>query len=759
MSALRKLTSSASIKRPRQSTPTSSSQGLRLFWLDNDFNNKHSQNSLRELQQIVDIIETYTDVDKCIMAINSLSNERLCLISCGSLGETTVPVIHNRPQVDTIYIFCQNRTRHEQWARNWSKVKGVYTDFDLICKSLKQTRQDQGQDLVSISFVGANDVSTQNLNGLDKSYMYTQILKEIFLTINFEQRHFREFLNHCRAHSRGTLEDEEIIKQISQNYQQRNAIYLYTQETFLYSMINRDLRTMNVDAMIKTAVFIRDLHNQIARLHSQEYGRHRPLELLKLYRSQSLSNEDFDKLSKSNGGLLSFNQFLSTSKKKEVSLELIRKKEQTTDSVQILFVMTIDPSKSSTPFANISSQSNFQKEEEILFSMHAIFRIEKIEPTDSCDLLKKVYLTLTNENDQQLQQLTECLRNETEGSTGWYRLGKLMLKLGQYTKAESLYQILLNENPNEHERAHIHCQLGLSKYHQGKYSEAISLFEKSLDLSRHTSSDERNVAECYNGMGLVHCKQADYSRALRYYKRALEKRKNILSINHSDISELYNNIAYVYQQLGEHDAAIDSYNKAFDIYQKNLPPNHPDFAAYYNNVGLICLKDLDYSTALGYLQKALEIYRNTLPENHPSLATLYNNMGMIYVEMNNLDLARSYYEKALEILQKSFSSTHSDLAAANVNIGSLYEKMKEYSKALSCHEKALEILKKTLPSNHPDLARCYGHIGVVYFRMGQQTNAIAFCEHAVRIAEKVTPPDQQLIQSFKNNLECVKKNA
>ena len=56
----------------------------------------------------------------------------------------------------------------------------------------------------------------------------------------------------------------------------------------------------------------------------------------------------------------------------------------------------------------------YQTEEEILFSMHSIFRIGQIEQIDENNRLWQVDLTLTNDNDPQLYALTERMREETK---------------------------------------------------------------------------------------------------------------------------------------------------------------------------------------------------------------------------------------------------------------------------------------------------------------------------------------------------------
>jgi hypothetical protein len=65
--------------------------------------------------------------------------------------------------------------------------------------------------------------------------------------------------------------------------------------------------------------------------------------------------------------------------------------------------MTIDPSKSSTPFASINRISQFEHEDEVLFSMHTVFRIDGIEPMTEDKRLFHVELTLTSDNNDDLR--------------------------------------------------------------------------------------------------------------------------------------------------------------------------------------------------------------------------------------------------------------------------------------------------------------------------------------------------------------------
>jgi hypothetical protein len=116
-----------------------------------------------------------------------------------------------------------------------------------------------------------------------------------------------------------------------------------------------------------------------------------------------------------------------------VSLAFDRRTIATSDLVGVLFVMKIDPSISATPFANVGNVSYFKREEEILFSMHSVFRIRQMKEIDGNNRLWQVNLTLTGDNDSQLQALTEKMREETSSPyKGWHQVGKLMIKLSQF---------------------------------------------------------------------------------------------------------------------------------------------------------------------------------------------------------------------------------------------------------------------------------------------------------------------------------------
>ncbi|CAF0771032.1 unnamed protein product [Adineta steineri] len=680
-------------------------QNILLIWLDSNIKETDDdcQNTITELRRAVNDINTFTDVDQCFEFIETVVDKRACMIISGSLGQHFVPFVHNMSQIDSIFIFCSNRKHHEQWAKDWPKIKGVFADITPIYEALREAAHQCEQNAIPMSFVGTNI----KLDQLDPSFMYTKIIKEILLTITFKENHIQDYINYCRNAFVGNKKEIENIELFEGQYHKKTPIYWYTCKMFLYPMLNRALRLMNGDIITRMGFFIGDLHRQIEQLHQEQYTGTTAADTFTVYRGQGLSTEDFEQMSKIKGGLISFINFLSTSKVRNISLVFAQDAARNPDQVGVLFIMKINPAISTTPFASIAGISHFQREGEVLFSMHSVFRIQDIKPMSGNNHLYEVNLTLTADNDPEFNSLTDSIRKESyPDSEGWYRLGSVLFNMGQFNKAEDIYRVLLDQKQDDKHKALIYGQLGLIKYDQGKYQEAFTFYEKSLAIYQKTlSPNDPELANSYNNIGLVYDAMCNYPKALSSHEQALEIRQKSLDPNHPDLAKSYIAIGLVHDSMDNYPKALPSYEKALEIQQQSLPPSHPDLAMSYNNIGLVHDTMGNYRKALSCHEKALEIRQKSIAPNHPDLASSYNNIGEVHNNMGDYQQALSYFEKALEILQLSLPPNHPSLAYPYNNIGLVYENMSNYSKARTFYEHAIQIGKQSLPSNHPTLKK------------------------------------------------------
>ncbi|CAF1379001.1 unnamed protein product [Adineta steineri] len=675
------------------------------------------------------------------------------MIVSGSLGQYIVSHVHDMSQVDTIFIFCNNQEWHKQWAKEWSKIKGVYTDITSIYGALKQAAHQCEQNTISISFMA----SDKKVDQLDPSFMYTQILKEILLTINFKEDHFKEFITYCREAFAENEYDLQNIEKLEGHYHKQTPIWWYNYRCFLYPMLNQALRLMDIDIIVRMGFFINDLHRDIQRLHSEQFDGQQSDKTFTVYRGQGLSKEDFAKMAKTEGGLLSFNKFLSTSKNRDISLNFVQQVATNPDLVGILFVMFINPTDSTSPFASVNNVSYFHTGDEILFSMHTIFRIGNIKPMDENNDFYQVNLTLTSNSDQDLRTLNDRIRQETlPDIEEWNRLGQLPIKMSQFNKAQEIYEVLLHQTKNESDKAPIYYQLGRIKYSQGEYSEALSFYEKTLTIKQQSlPSDHPDLGDSYNRIGIVYGSMGDYPKALSYYEKALAIKQQSLPSNHPDLGDFYNNIGMVYDDMGDYPKALLSHEKALAILQQSLPSNHPNFTSLYMGIANVYYSMADYPEALSYYEKGLVIQQQSLPSNHPDLASSYMGIGNVYRSMGDYPKALSSHENALAIKQQSLPSDHPSLGASCYNIGMVYDSMSDYPKALSYYEKDLAILQQSLPSNHPDLAMSYNNIGNVYRSMGDYPEALSSHENALTIRQQILPSNHPDLATSYNSIGSV----
>ncbi|CAF0757075.1 unnamed protein product [Adineta steineri] len=522
--------------------------------------NQEYQSLFTQLQTNTDSVDIFKQRDECIdFLTDAEENIKSFLVVENTTVQQIMPLINDIPQLHSVYIFNNNKSQYEEWTTQWQKIKSIHTNIDDLCQVLKIGIKQFNQDSIAMSFITVNEmVSTDNLNQLEPTFMYTQIFKDILLDMKHDEQAIKQFIDYCRKNNSMS---PITIDHFEKTYQTQSAIWCYTSFN-IYSMLNSALRTLDADGIITMGFFMCRLHQEIQQLHQQQFNSDHGEPFI-VYRGQGLMKSDFEKLQKLKDGLMSFNNFLSTSTDKEVSLGFAQGALGNGDMVGILFIMSIDPCIKSTPFASIKEESYFKEEEEILFSMHTVFRVNAIKQMDNTNTLYQVELELTSDDDYQLRLLTDRIHEEASGSTGWRRLGKLLLKISQFNKAEELYNVLLEQTSDESEKAYYYHHLGYVKNDQGDYEKAIWYYEQAVEIrEKFLPSNHRDLATSYNNIGSVFNRIGEYSKALSYYEKALESREKFLPSSHPDLASSYNNIGSVYNRMGE-------YSKALSYYEKN----------------------------------------------------------------------------------------------------------------------------------------------------------------------------------------------
>jgi hypothetical protein len=223
--------------------------------------NDHRAKTIKEkLQVISNDVEMFSDSDACIDYITNLKNEHIILVLSNYVNQCMFTVIQELSIVSALYILCSSETGPAPIR----KVQGIFNNINELIKQIKSDIHRFERELIELENVDTSNISfpfSKNLNKQECSFMYSQILKDVFL--KFQDDSTSELVEYCRTVYADNPSQLAIIKEFERDYKAKNAILWYTKECFLYKMINKALRTQHIETLYNMRTFLRHLHQQL----------------------------------------------------------------------------------------------------------------------------------------------------------------------------------------------------------------------------------------------------------------------------------------------------------------------------------------------------------------------------------------------------------------------------------------------------------------------------------------------------------------
>ncbi|KOY85176.1 hypothetical protein AD998_02525 [bacterium 336/3] len=232
---------------------------------------------------------------------------------------------------------------------------------------------------------------------------------------------------------------------------------------------------------------------------------------------------------------------------------------------------------------------------------------------------------------------------------------------------------------------------------------------------------DSNYVNLLNQAGDYYYDEQNHSKALEYYKQALQNAQKLNFKN--GIVRSYSNLASAYRFMGEYNSSIENHKKAIEI--SNTRNDETQLAKSYINLGNVYRNTADFTEAINCYLKALE-YSTKIKHIRYQSACL-NNLGEIYRQQNNLDEALKYYQQALDINTKI--NDERQIATNLNNIGIIHFRKEEYQKALEVIDKSEALSEKA--NNKRLLQLNYINKGNIYFNTKKITLAKTYFEKAL----------------------------
>lgn len=212
------------------------------------------------------------------------------------------------------------------------------------------------------------------------------------------------------------------------------------------------------------------------------------------------------------------------------------------------------------------------------------------------------------------------------------------------------------------------------------YSQFLSNPHKALD---HYNASLRSIesdpslnnykADVLNNIAVIYFEQQDYSKAIKYYKNALQfldEKKQFMT---------YAGMANVYTSMKQYEKAIHAYQQALQQTQKDK--NHLYSAVCLSNMSLALLELGRVADATKAIEEALALIDLHQLEYARSMA--YLNAAMVYKAKGDLALAENYALKALNMQ----GSVDNNFVRKSVwgTLAEVYESRGQYQKALQAY--------------------------------------------------------------------------
>jgi tetratricopeptide (TPR) repeat protein len=368
---------------------------------------------------------------------------------------------------------------------------------------------------------------------------------------------------------------------------------------------------------------------------------------------------------------------------------------------QVLFEITFQKenfsSFSGIPLADISKESNFPEEEEVLFSIGSIFRIDKVQKKGR--QVWKIDLTYLESSESPLYK---------EDGNHVNRIYKLMedgLPFGSTRMSAILYL-------------------------SGRLNEAESYCRQQID---YWSRIDPKVLE----------RQLEDDKLFKCLSKIVDidiKEQNVRDIK-GNLQYYYLKLALVLRDKGDDDGCL-----FWSEYLRNFNPHFSTsqlYLCYYHIItGEVCEHSGQLAEAYRKYEKALYISVTLSKRQEYKIPThdiILNiaNISLKFCPQKHKPL--ELYEKVLENYRKSTPFSHPRIAFVKLNIADYYRNISQFKLALEEYEDCLQIFVRSLPPDHVNIGLTYYGIGLCYQLINHQNDivqAISYLEKAETIFKK-----------------------
>ncbi len=323
----------------------------------------------------------------------------------------------------------------------FSQIRGVTRRLDVL---ISRIRIDQENFLLvdkvqSVSPSVINGKTGQSKTHFTPQFAYSQLLSNILLRSKSNETDKINLISLCEDIYKDNESELKIIREFQQTYSNDKVLWWYTRLNCFDKILNKALRTQDVDTIFLFQFFIRDLYQQITKCQCQ-YP-------VKVYRSQLMIDDEINSLKESVGCLISIHTFFSTVIDRNRALGFLNTCDNSNGLHRVFFEIDADPEVViAKHFADITTHSYFPAEREVLFSIGSLFRITNVQQSN--DQIWIIRMTLCSDKESDLKSLFEEMDKKYgfyDGETAFVSFSQVLREMKKFDEAEKYCHRLLRD--------------------------------------------------------------------------------------------------------------------------------------------------------------------------------------------------------------------------------------------------------------------------------------------------------------------------
>jgi tetratricopeptide (TPR) repeat protein len=713
-------------------------QDIVLIWFDERIDIEVK----RYFQSIYNLALIYSDKAEFLSSITSATNENIFLILSPSNVDEILPLMDVKTQIVQIFLFCLEKDRNTDLLKIYPKIIGIFTDYKALFEAVQRSIRITIEQMVAIRLFDQNQKGLKDLSEELSEFLWYQLLRDYLMTMPRNHNDKQIMIDQCRLHYRDNPTYLSYIDEFEQNYSSKDAIRWYTRTGFLYRLINQALRTEDIEPLFILRFYIIDLCTWLKT--ECETNREYICGIkVTVYRGLTLSDDVLEKLKTNIGHLISTNGFLSASKSLDVACLF---------ATNVILKIIIDTDLEEIIFADVTSYSMIPSEEEVLFDLGTIFRVESVQYEQTIDKWI-VSLVGTNENELAINDYIRIQREELKQRKKIYRrkdyllpeldhyiegeFASVLIDMGLYGKAIRYLEKLLSQTTLVEHQIQIEFLLSNAYFHNREYQLALKSAIQAYDLCRQFRPASLCFSAIFNLLGRIHKRQMNHNLAIEYYRKSYEK----LNTNHNEpLSDKYDIMGHLYLLQFQYGPAIKYFQAALGMHEQFYPMQHPDIANEHYKIGLAYFNACHFHLALEHMKKALEIQTKILPAKHPDLGLSYWLMGRILEKQSSYELAVEFYLKSLRIKEVVSRDHYFGIAELYDFIAYCYDRNKNYNLSIEYHLKTIETYQRYLPTFDHTVAMIQFDLAWIYFAKDEYDLAIDILTKSLVIKQENYSP-------------------